>query len=124
MNLRNRVQLIGNVGTTPFIKSFESGKKMASFIMATDDVKKVNGKFVKRTDWHKVITWGKNAEITEANIFKGSEVVINGVLINKTFTDRDGITRKVSEILADSLIYRKIKVSAEKIKEQNEGQRA
>ena len=49
MNLRNRVQLIGNVGSEPLIKEFNSGKKMARFSVATDDVKKVNGEFVKNT---------------------------------------------------------------------------
>ena len=124
MNLRNRVQLIGNVGSDPQVKEFASGKKMARFNLATDDVKKVNGKFVKHTEWHTVTAWDKNAEVAEKNITIGSEVIIQGRVINNSFKDKDGNLRKISEILAESLIYRNIKQSTSKISTEENQQRA
>ena len=108
MNLRNRVQLIGNVGSEPLIKEFNSGKKMARFSVATDDVKKVNGEFVKNTQWHNVTAWNKYADIAQENISVGTEVVIQGRVINNEYRDKQGNLRKVSEIIAESLMYRNI----------------
>lgn len=124
MNLRNRVQLIGNVGSEPQVKEFQSGKKMARFRMATDDVKKVNGKFIKHTEWHNVTAWGKIADLTKENIQVGTEVLITGRVINNSFKDKDGNMRKISEILAESLIYRNIKNAASKTVESDNKQRA
>jgi len=124
MNLRNRVQLIGNVGNEPKVKEFTSGKKMARFTIATDDVKKVNGKFVKHTEWHNVIVWDKNADIAKKNIIVGTEVVIQGRVLNNSFTDKNGNIRKVSEILAESLIYRNIKQNIDKAANHESKQRA
>ncbi len=111
MNLRNRVQLIGNVGSEPQVKEFASGKKMARFNLATDDVRKENGKIVKHTQWHNVIAWDKNAEVAEENISIGTEVVIQGRVINNSYKDKDGNLRKISEVLAESMLYRNIKQS-------------
>ena len=108
MNLRNRVQLIGNVGSEPLIKEFNSRKKMARFSVATDDVKKVNGEFVKNTQWHNVTAWNKYADIAQENISVGTEVVIQGRVINNEYRDKQGNLRKVSEIIAESLMYRNI----------------
>ncbi|MBN2778700.1 MAG: single-stranded DNA-binding protein [Bacteroidales bacterium] len=108
MNLRNRVQLIGNVGSEPLIKEFNSGKKMARFSVATDDVKKVNGEFVKNTQWHNVTAWNKYADIAQESISVGTEVVIQGRVINNEYRDKQGNLRKVSEIIAESLMYRNI----------------
>ena len=123
MNLRNRVQLIGNVGNEPQLKEFSSGKKMARFSIATDDIKKVNGKFTKHTEWHNVTVWDKYAEIAEQNITIGTEVVIQGRVINKSYEDKNGNMHKISEVLAESMIYRNIK---QRVKETNsdEKQRA
>ena len=108
MNLRNRVQLIGNVGSEPLIKEFNSGKKMARFSVATDDVKKVNGEFAKNTQWHNVTAWNKYADIVQENISVGTEVVIQGRVINNEYRDKQGHLRKISEIIAESLMYRNI----------------
>ncbi len=124
MNLRNRVQLIGNVGNEPQIKEFQSGKKMARFRLATDDVKKVDGKFIKHTEWHNVTAWGKIADLTAENINVGTEVVVTGRIINNSYKDSDGNTRRISEILAESLIYRNIKSAVSKTNGSDNKQRA
>ncbi|MDY0141550.1 MAG: single-stranded DNA-binding protein [Bacteroidales bacterium] len=108
MNLKNQVQLIGNVGSEPLIKEFNSGRKMARFSVATDDVKKVNGKFVKHTQWYNVTVWNKIADIVQTNINIGTEVIIQGRVVNNEFRDKQGTLRKISEIIAESLIYRNI----------------
>ena len=124
MNLKNRVQLIGNLGSDPKVKEFESGKKMARFSVATSNVKKINGKFVKDTQWHNVSAWDKNAIIAENNLLKGTEVVIQGRCINSVYKNNDGETRKFSEIIAESIIYRNIKQVVTKEAEQQAQKRA
>ena len=111
MNFKNQVQLIGNVGSEPLIKEFNSGRKMARFSVATDDVKKVNGKFVKHTQWYNVTVWNKIADIVQTNINIGTEVIIQGRVVNNEFRDKQGTLRKISEIIAESLIYRNINSS-------------
>jgi len=109
MNLRNRVQLIGNLGSDPKVKEFESGKKMARFSVATTDVIKKDGKFEKAVCWHNVTAWGNNAEIAEKNLVTGTEVIIEGHLVSNQYNDKSGNPRKISEIIAESLLYRNIK---------------
>jgi single-strand DNA-binding protein len=124
MNLRNRVQLIGNLGTNPQVRDFENGKKMARFTVATSDIYKKDGKFVKSTQWHNVIAWGKTAEIAEKNLKIGAEVVIEGCLLNNKFEDREGKTKHISEILAESVMFRNIKNAIESNKLKSSEKRA
>lgn len=109
MNLRNRVQLIGNLGADPKVREFESGKKMARFSVATTDVIKKDGKFEKSVCWHNVTAWGNVADIAEKHLVTGTEVIIEGRLVSDSYTDKSGNPRKISEILAESLLYRNIK---------------
>ena len=109
MNLRNRVQLIGNLGAEPTVREFESGKKMARFSVATNAVVKKDGKFEKVVNWYNVTAWGITAEVAEKNLVKGTEVIIEGKLISNTYNDKDGNLRKMSEVLVESLLYRNIK---------------
>jgi single-strand DNA-binding protein len=124
MNLKNRVQLIGNVGSEPQVREFKSGKKMARFSVATDDIKRIDGKFVKHTQWHSVTVWNKYADIAQNKITVGTEVVIEGRVINNEYSDKKGNMHKVSEILAESLICRNIKHAISKIENDQNQQRA
>lgn len=114
MKLMNRVQLIGNLGKDPKIKNFENGKKIVRFSVATDDLIKKNGKYEKITNWVNVTAMGKNAEIAEKFLTSGTEVVIEGSLVSTTITDRSGSIRKITEVLAESILYRNIKSAIEK----------
>ncbi|MES2763416.1 MAG: single-stranded DNA-binding protein [Bacteroidota bacterium] len=97
--LRNRVQLIGNLGTAPEIKTLEGGKKMAKLNIATNEsYKNQKGEWVKDTTWHNVTAWGNNAEAAEKFLQKGSEIAIEGKLKNRTYTDKEGIKRFVTDI--------------------------
>lgn len=97
--LRNKVQLIGNLGMDPEVKSLEGGKKLAKMSIATNEIyKNSNGEKVTETQWHNLIAWGKTAEIVEKFLKKGSEVAIEGKLINRNYTDKEGVKRYITEI--------------------------
>ena len=97
--LRNRVQLIGNLGMNPEIKTLDGGKKLAKMSIATNEsYKNAKGEQVKETQWHNLIAWGKTADIIEKYLKKGSEVAIEGKLINRNYTDKEGLKRYITEI--------------------------
>jgi single-strand DNA-binding protein len=103
--LRNKVQLIGNLGNTPEVKTIESGKKMARFSIATNEVyKNAKGEKVVETQWHNLVAWGKVAEIAEKFLEKGREVAIEGKLVNRNYTDKEGTKRYITEILVNELL--------------------
>ena len=104
--LRNKVQLIGNVGQTPEIKNLESGKKVASFSIATNEFyKNSKGEKVQDTQWHNVVTWGKQAELIEKYVDKGKEVAIRGKLTSRSYETQSGEKRYVTEILVNEILF-------------------
>jgi single-strand DNA-binding protein len=104
-SLKNRVQLIGRVGQDPEIKVFEQDRKKASFSLAINEVyyNDQNEK-VENTQWHNVIMWGKLAEIAEKYVVKGKEVAVEGKLVNRSFDDKEGNKRYVTEIIVSELL--------------------
>jgi single-strand DNA-binding protein len=103
--LRNKVQLIGNLGMDPEVKTLEGGKKLAKMSIATNEnYKNSKGEKVTETQWHNLIAWGKTAEIVEKFLKKGSEVAIEGKLINSNYIDKEGIKRYVTEIEVSELL--------------------
>ena len=104
-NLKNKVQLIGNLGMNPEIKTLESGKKLAKFSIATNEsYKNAKGEKIEDTHWHNLIAWGKTADIVEKYLQKGNEVAIEGKLSNRTYEDKDGNKRYVTEIVVNELL--------------------
>jgi single-strand DNA-binding protein len=104
-SMRNKVQLIGNLGNAPEVKMLESGKKLVKLSMATNETyKNAKGERVTETQWHNLVAWGKTADIIEKYLKKGSEVAIEGKLMNKNYTDKDGIKRYYTEILVNELL--------------------
>jgi single-strand DNA-binding protein len=103
--LRNKVHLIGHLGGKPEIKNTEKGKKLAQFSLATSEsYRNSKGEKVTETQWHKIIAWGKLAEIVEKYFDKGKEVAIEGKLINSSYTDKGGIKKYVTEVQASDLL--------------------
>lgn len=103
--IKNRVQLIGNLGQLPVIRLTESGKKMARFSIATNDTyRNAKGERVTETLWHKAVAWGKLAEIAEKYFTKGREVAVSGKLVHRRYTDKNGINRMVTEIVLNELL--------------------
>jgi len=113
-NLSNNVQLIGNLGNTPELKEFDSGKKMVNFSLATTDYY-VNqqGQKVNDTQWHKIVAWGKNAEFINNYVDKGNRVAVSGKLIHRSYTDKDNQTRYITEIVVNEILMLTPKVEAE-----------
>lgn len=106
MNLKNRVQLIGNLGGNPEIREFKSDKKLAKFSVATVNIYKKDGKIVKDTQWHSVIVWDNLAEIAKLNLRTGTEVVIDGRLVRRSYKTKTGEKRFVSEVIAERMLFR------------------
>jgi single-strand DNA-binding protein len=103
--IRNKVQLIGNLGQYPEIHTTETGKKLARFSIATNDTfRNASGTKVTETSWHKVIAWGKLAEIAEKYLTKGREVAVSGKLVHRSYTDKNGIKRYITEIVLSELL--------------------
>ncbi len=103
--LRNKVQLIGNVGNTPEILTFESGKKMARFSIATNETYKNNkGEKVTDTQWHNVVAWGKTAELIENYVPKGKEIGLEGRLTSRSYDDKEGIKKYVTEVICNEVL--------------------
>lgn len=103
--LKNKVQLIGNVGNAVEIKNTESGKKLARFSIATNEsYRNAKGEKVTDTTWHNLVAWGKVAELAEKLLLKGTEVVIEGKLTNRSYTDKDGNKKYVSEVQVNELL--------------------
>lgn len=104
-SMRNRVQLIGRLGTKPEIKEFEGGKIKASFRMATNDFyKNQKGESVEETTWHNVVAWDKSAETIQKYTDKGSEIAIDGKISNRSWEDKDGTKKYISEVVVDSVL--------------------
>ncbi|UMB53158.1 single-stranded DNA-binding protein [Lutibacter sp. A64] len=103
--LRNKVQLIGNLGNNPEIITLESGKKLAKFSIATNETyKNAQGEKVTNTEWHNLVAWGKTAEIVEKYLEKGKEIAIEGKLTSRTYDDKDGNKRYITEVVVTELL--------------------
>jgi single-strand DNA-binding protein len=103
--LKNKVQLIGNLGNNPEVKTLETGKKMARFSIATNEsYRNIKGERITETQWHNVIAWGKVAELAEKYLHKGSEIALEGKLVNKTYTDKDGHKKYITEVQVNEIL--------------------
>lgn len=103
--LKNRVQLIGHLGNAPEIKSTESGKKLARFSIATNEsYQNAKGEKVTETTWHNLVAWEKLASIAEKFLQKGTEVVIEGKLINRNYSDKEGNKKYITEIQVNEML--------------------
>ncbi|SRR5690554_6820086 len=103
--LRNKVQLIGNLGKDPEIVNFDGDKKLAKFTIATNETyKNQKGEKVTDTQWHNVVAWGKTAGIIENYLTKGKEVAIEGKLTSRSYDDKDGNKRYITEIVCNELV--------------------
>ncbi len=112
-SLRNKVQLIGNLGKNPEIKTTDSGKRLVKFSVATNEMYTNNkGEKVKETQWHNLVAWGKLAEVAEKYLSKGSEVAVEGKLITKDYTDKEGNKKYTTEIQVNELLMLGNKASA------------
>jgi len=111
--LKNKVQLIGNLGNAPEVKNTESGKKLVRFALATNETyRNAKGEKIVETQWHNLIAWGKVADIAEKYLSKGSEVAIEGKLVNNNYIDKDGNKRYGTEVVVNELLLIGAKTNA------------
>lgn len=104
-SFKNKVQLVGHVGQTPEIALLDGDKKVARFSLATTETyRNPKGEKVSETQWHSIVLWGKLADITEKYVEKGTEIALEGKLINRSYTNKKGIVHNVSEIQARELL--------------------
>jgi len=104
-SLRNKVQLIGNLGKLPEVKTFDSGKKLVKMSIATNETyTNAKGEKVKETQWHNLVVWGKLADVAEKFLDKGSEVAVEGKLVTKDYLDKEGVKRYTTEIQVNEMV--------------------
>jgi single-strand DNA-binding protein len=103
--MKNKVQLIGNVGNDPEIKTFDGGKKVVNFTLATNEsYKNDKGEKVEQTEWHRVSAWGNVADIIEKYVTKGKEIAIEGKLTHRSYDDKNGEKRYITEVVASDVL--------------------
>ncbi len=103
--LKNRVQLIGNLGNDPEIKKFDNNRTLAKFSLATsENFKNAEGEKVKETQWHNVIAWGNIAIIAEKYLKKGNEVAVEGKLITRSYEGKDGEKKYITEVVINEIL--------------------
>ncbi len=105
-NSYNKIILIGHVGRDPEVRYTQQNRAVANFSLATTDVFKSfnSGETEKRTQWHKIVAWGKLAEFVEKFINKGKHILVEGNLRYNTWTGQDGVKRTTAEIYAESIV--------------------
>jgi len=103
--IRNKVQLIGNLGSDPDVKQLESGKALAKLSLATNDqYYNKEGDKVEDTQWHNLVAWGKTAEVAEKYLKKGSEVAIEGKLTSRSYEDKEGQKKYITEVVINEIL--------------------
>ena len=103
--LRNKVQLIRNLGNDPEIITLDSGKKLAKFSLATNEsYKDTNGEKQTKTEWHNLVAWNKTAELIENYVKKGQEIAIEGKLTSRSYDDKEGIKKYITEVVVNELL--------------------
>jgi len=103
--LKNRVQLIGNLGQDPETKTLENGKKLVKFTLATSETYKNNdGKKVEETTWHNIVAWNGLADIAGKYLKKGQQVAIEGRIAYRTYEDKNKVTKYFTEIIANDMM--------------------
>ncbi|MGJ1421543.1 single-stranded DNA-binding protein [Sphingobacterium spiritivorum] len=98
--LRNSIQLVGRLGIDPVIKSTVKGSKMAQLRLATNEVyKNAQGEWVENVLWHNLVVWGTHlTQIVEQRCAKGSQIMIEGMLIYRDYEDKEGQKKIVAEV--------------------------
>ncbi|HVN58553.1 MAG TPA: single-stranded DNA-binding protein [Bacteroidales bacterium] len=101
----NKVILVGNVGKDPVVRYFEKGVAKATFPLATSETyTSQQGETVTSTEWHNIVLWRSLAEVAEKSVHKGTQVYIVGKIKTRSYVDKDGNNKYITEILADTMM--------------------
>lgn len=113
--LRNKVSLIGRLGAQPEVVTFDSGRTMARFSIATNEgYKNKAGAWQDNTQWHNLTAWGKTAELVAKLLQKGQEVVVEGKLVNSSYETKNGEKRYATTIEVNDFLMITPKTETEK----------
>jgi single-strand DNA-binding protein len=103
--LRNSVRLVGNLGMDPEVKSFENNRKLAKVSIATNETyKNDKGEKITDTQWHNLVAWGSQAKFAEDFLKKGDEIAIEGKLSSRSYVDKDGNKKYITEIVVNEFL--------------------
>jgi single-strand DNA-binding protein len=101
----NKVILVGNVGKDPVVRYFDKGTAKTTFPLATSEsYTNQQGETITSTEWHNIVLWRALAEVAEKTVKKGSQVYIVGKIKTRSYVDKDGNNKYITEILADTLM--------------------
>jgi single-strand DNA-binding protein len=101
----NRVTLLGNLGADPEFRTTPNGQSVATLNLATSySYKDKNGEWQEQTDWHRLVCWERMAEIARDYLNKGSKIYVEGRLRSRSYEDKDGVTKYITEIILSELI--------------------
>jgi single-strand DNA-binding protein len=106
MSSVNKVILIGNLGKDPELRYTQSGQAVANFTLATNELfENKSGEQHERTDWHRIVAWGKTGELCAQYLSKGRSVYIEGRLQTREWEDKEGQKRQTTEIVAQNVTF-------------------
>lgn len=105
MIMVNKVILLGNVGKDPEVRHMDNNLVMARFTLATSEYWIKDGNKTEHTEWHNIVMWRGLAEIAEKYVRKGKTLYIEGRLRSRSYEDKDGVKRFITEILADTMNF-------------------
>src|SRR5512133_2198679 len=104
-SLSNRATLIGNLGQDPETKTIENGKKVTHFTLATkESYKNADGQRVSETTWHNIVAWNGLADVAGKFLKKGKEVAVEGRIVYRSYEDKKGVTKYITEIVLSDLV--------------------
>jgi single-strand DNA-binding protein len=101
----NKVILIGNLGRDPELRYTKGGSAVANFSLATTDVFTREGQREERTEWHRIVAWGKTAELCTQYLAKGRSVYVEGQLRTREWEDKEGHKRQTTEVHAQTVQF-------------------
>jgi single-strand DNA-binding protein len=98
--LKNSVQLVGNIGKDIILTTFDKGSQKASITIAVSEFyANIKGEKVKKTEWYNLIAWGKIAQLMSESLTKGNEIAVQGKLSSRTYQDKEGKTKYITEVI-------------------------
>jgi len=101
----NKVILVGNVGKDPVIRYFDKGVAKVTFPLATSEAyTNQQGETITSTEWHNIVLWRALAEVAEKTVKKGSQVYVVGKIKTRSYVDKEGNNKYITEILADTFL--------------------
>ncbi|SFC35013.1 single-strand DNA-binding protein [Parapedobacter composti] len=103
--LKNSVRLTGFLGSNPETKVLDNNRSLARVSIATNErYRNAHGDWVTDTQWHNLVFWGSQAVFAQKSLTKGSEICVEGKLVNRQYVDKDGVTRYVTEINVNEVL--------------------